>query len=515
MSPETPESKAPPTAVPPPLAPPALLSESPVPPVRAPRPARPPGITSGSTVRLLTIGFLILLLLVPVFMIEGLLGERQRRRNEAVANITSTWGKAQEIVGPVLVVPYRYAVKVTRQQMLNGRATAVEVEETQTGEAYFLPQRLEIGGTLTPQVLHRGIYDAIVYRGQLTLSGTFAPPAFADLKVKADQVLWEDATVVFGVTDLRGVDGALNLTWGGKALPLTPGCRVMGFTSGLTAPLKGTGLGAGPASAEAGGTAVAPKDATVAGASGAEPITFSVELRFNGSGEIRFAPLGVQNEVKLDAPWPDPSFLGAFLPTQREVTADHFSAQWSVSYYGRAYPQQWTSQSANGPSADQVRESMFGVSLLNLVDTYRTVERTLKYAVLFIVLVFSAFFLFEVLSHLRLHPVQYILVGAALCLFYLGLLALSEVVSFGLAYVIGAALATLLIGFYSAGVLKSGSRGGLLTAGLALVYGFLYVVLQLQDYSLLMGTGGLFVLLAAIMIATRKMDWYARDAGQG
>lgn len=443
----------------------------------------------GTTFRLFLIGILVLLLLIPVFMIKGLLGERQQRRNEAVDNITSSWGKAQEVVGPVLMVPYRFPAKAIRQQPVNGRIEAVEVEEMQTAEAFFFPEHLEINGTLKPQTLHRGIYEAVVYRGDLTVSGTFKRPALDEWKVRPEQILWDEAVVTLAVTDLRGVDGALAIAWDGKPLRLIPGCRLPGFSSGLSAALKG--------SLKDGGAA--------------DTIPFSIAIGLNGSREIRFVPVGVQTDAALSAPWPDPSFTGKFLPQERALTKEQFSAKWQISYYGRSYPQQWTSRSGNAPTGECLSESAFGVSLLSVVDNYRTVERALKYAILFIVLAFSAFFLFEVMSKLRIHPVQYILVGAALCLFYLGLLALSEVTGFGWAYLIGAVLATALIGFYSTGILRSGRRGGMLTGGLALVYGFLYVILQLQDYSLIMGTAGLFIILAAIMVATRKTDWYARD----
>ena len=446
----------------------------------------------GTTFKLFSVGFLVLLLLIPVFMINSLLTERQSRRDGAVKEITSMWGDAQEVVGPVLMVPYRAPVKVVRQERVNGRMESVEVEEMKTVTAFFLPERLEADGSLLPELRRRGIYEAVLYRGSLTLSGVFRRPSLDEWKVKPEQILWDDAVVVFAVSDLRGVDGSLSVNWDGKNLPFTPGCKLPGFKSGLTASLRNAGLAQGQQ-----GT-----------------IPFNLKFGFNGSREIRLAPLGAQTEAKLATPWADPKFIGTVAPDSREIGTDRFTAKWKVSGFSRSYPQQWSGAGDGCVSGEDIRSSMFGVALLNLVDVYREVERVLKYAILFIVLVFSTFFLFEVTGRLRIHPVQYILVGAALCLFYLGLLALSEVVSFGKAYLIGAAAATSLIGFYSTGVLKSGTRGGLLTGGLALVYGFLYVVLQLQDFSLLMGTAGLFILLAAIMAATRKTDWYARDAAQ-
>jgi len=234
-----------------------------------------------------------------------------------------------------------------------------------------------------------------------------------------------------------------------------------------------------------------------------------MSLTLNGSRSLRFAPAGVNNDIRLVSTWPDPSFQGAFLPVERKIGPEGFNAHWKVSYYGRSYPQQWTDR--NPVNSAGIAPSLFGVDLVPALDSYRHVERSIKYGVLFIVLLFAAFFLFEILSGVRIHPFQYALVGIALCLFYLGLLALSEVASFNAAYWTGALVASLLISLYSSKVLHSAARACLVAAGLAGVYAFLFVILRLQDYSLLVGTAGLFLVLAIVMFITRNIDWYARD----
>jgi inner membrane protein len=241
-------------------------------------------------------------------------------------------------------------------------------------------------------------------------------------------------------------------------------------------------------------------------------IPFRLNLSLNGSGGLSFAPLGAQTTVKLTSPWPDPSFFGTFLPAERKVTRDGFEATWQVSYYGRNFPQQWTSQTAESClTPANAESSLFGVNFLSGIDAYRNTERAIKYGVLFIVLIFAAFFLFELLAALRIHPFQYAVVGAALCLFYLGLLSLSEFIPFGSAYLATAGATTLLICFHSAKMLKSGARTFIVAGLLAGIYGFLFVALQLQDYALLLGTGGLFAVLAVVIWLTRNIDWYARD----
>lgn len=431
---------------------------------------------------------LILLLLIPLGMIRSVLQERQGRRNEAVAKITSSWGREQSIIGPVLIVPYRYSFKSWKEQpTAGGKSEKVEVVETAVANAYFLPSTLAIDGAIKPTRLRRGIYQAVVYTGKLAISGQFTRPDFPSLRIEEKDVVWEDALVTFAIPDLRGVKETLQLQWGANRLPLSPGSKLKGFPSGVFASVSGLRENKGS-------------------------IPLQLELTLNGSGGISFAPVGTQNAVKLSSPWPDPSFRGAFLPAERKVTREGFEAAWQVSYYGRDYGQSWTDQDASaGLNPTSAAGSLFGVNFLSGIDAYRNVERAIKYGALFLVLVFTAFFLFEVLASLRIHPFQYALVGAAFCLFYLGLLSLSEFISFGLSYLAASAVTTLLIWFYSVKVLKSGKRTFIIIGLLAAIYGFLYIALQLQDYSLLFGTAGLFMVLAIVIYVTRNIDWYARD----
>jgi len=434
---------------------------------------------------------LTLLLLIPLGMIHSVLGERLERRNEAVADITSSWGREQNIIGPVLMVPYRYSFKSWKEQPgERGKIEKVEVTETAVANACFLPATLAINGDLKPSRLKRGIYQAVVYAGSLEISGQFSRPDFSSLRIKEEDILWDDALVTFAIPDLRGVKEALQVQWGESRLPLLPGCKLKGFTSGVFARVNGLRTSTGT-------------------------IPLKLSLTLNGSRALNFSPVGAQNIVKLSSSWPDPSFRGAFLPTERQVTGSGFAATWQVSHYGRDYAQQWTDlDEALGLNANSATSSLFGVNFLAGIDAYRNVERAIKYGILFVLLVFATFFLFEILSGLKIHPFQYALVGAALCLFFLGLLSLSEFFTFGLSYLVSAAATTLLIWFYSLKVLKSGRRTFIVAALLAAIYGFLYITLQLQDYSLLFGTAGLFGVLAALICVTRNIDWYAHDQDQ-
>jgi inner membrane protein len=347
---------------------------------------------------------------------------------------------------------------------------------------------LKVTGDAQTQMLHRGIYDAAVFRANVTLSGRFSVPDFAPFKIDLKDVQWKDALVTVAINDLRGTREGLVLDWGGTKRPMLPGSNVPGYTTGATANL------ASPTPISA-------------------PVEFAIPIDFNGSEGIYFAPFGVQNEAALKSNWPDPAFRGAFLPTERSVRDNGFDAKWKVSYYGRSYPQSWTSQTGNDRFTTQaVAQSVFGAQFLSILDSYRYVERSIKYGVLFLVLVFTTFFLFEVTARQRIHPLQYLMVGAALCLFYLLLLSISEFIGFGFAYLIAAAASTMLITWYCRSFLGGGVRTMIIGAGLAGVYMFLYITLRQQDYALLMGAIALFILLAVVMYVTRKIDWYARDA---
>lgn len=435
--------------------------------------------------KLAVIGVLALLLLIPLTMIRGVLTERRERKAEAIGEITRSWGAEQTLLGPVLVVPYTYDVVEMLNQRVDGKTERVESRRVETARLYILPAHLTCEGALDPKTLYRGIYEAVVYAGDLTLTGRFERPDLKILQIPEERVKWDEAEVTLAVTDLRGTRESLVLDAGESRFPLRPGSLLPGYASGVRARVGAV-------------------------AAGATSWTYRVALTLNGSRSLEIIPTGASTAVRLTSTWPDPSFMGAFLPVERQIDGSGFRATWQVAQYGRTFPSAWTDARGGGvPEAADFARSSFGVSLLSLVDTYRTVERAIKYGILFIALVFTAFFLFEVLAALRIHPLQYTLVGAALCLFYLGLLSLSEFIAFPLAYAAAALASLLLITAYCAKVLHGGRRTGIVSGVLALTYGYLYVLLQMQDFSLLFGTVGLFVALGAVMFATRNIDWYA------
>ncbi len=420
--------------------------------------------------RLLVLSFLALLLLIPVGMVRDVVAERQARRDEAVANVAASWGGAQRIGGPRIVVPYR----AEWTELLPGGG----VRSGQSREsASFLPEVLTGSGDLTAETLHRGIFEIPVYRTKLAFEGSFAPPSFAELPVPSERIDWEGAELVFDLTEARAIDGA-TIAWNGERRELQPGSAAGGA---IHVPL-----------------------ALLAKQGGA----FEIELELRGSESLSFVPAGNATRIALRSNWASPSFAGAWVPTARDVTASGFAATWGITALARGLPQRWLSPSAPEKELDA---AAFGVRLLSPVDTYRMAERSAKYAVLFIALTFATLWLFEVLTRTPLHSVQYLLVGAALCLFFLLELSLAEHLGFGLAYSLACGGVVGLIGAYAWAVLRTAGRAAIVAGIVTSLYGYLYVLLTTEDYALLAGALGLFVALAAIMWLTRRVDW--RDAG--
>ena len=431
--------------------------------------------------RLLLVAFLTLLLLIPLALVQSTLRERLGRHDTAVATITQSWGKSQRLLGPILVVPFTWKSEVEEAvTAADGRRYRETATKTHTSEAFFLPEQLEVTGQLEPSERRLGIYSAYVYTAKLRWQGRFAAPTFEFPGVSTPEPQWDHARICFAVTDLRGTREAVVLHVGGNEVLMQPGAKLEGFGPGLHAPLALTNFP---------GT-----------------LNFSMELALNGSAGIAFVPIARQTTVQLTSPWTSPGFFGAFLPLERAIGANGFSAAWQVSYYGRDFPQQWTPAAAPVPVPAMIEASAFGVNLVDTMTAYRTIERAIKYGVLFLALVFSTFFLFEMVSAVRLTALNYLLVGFALCLFYLGLLSLSEFIGFAAAYASAAGLSLLMVGLYGWSVVRDGRRAWVVSGLLGGVYAYLYMVVQMEDFALLAGTGALFALLAAVMFATRRIE---------
>jgi len=423
-----------------------------------------------------TIGFLVLVLIIPTAMIMNLISERQARRNEATNEVSSKWGNEQTLVGPVLSVPFTtYDVNKFGEK-----------ENVKSSYAFFLPEDLKFTGNILPEIRYRGIFQIVVYNAKLHCEGFYNKPDMQLFHEKNIDIKWNDAFITFGINDMRGIKESIGFLWNNNNLNCEPGTKVKDIIN-------------------AGFTVKLPDFKQKPDSN----YQFAFDISLNGSKKLFFTPLGKLTQVDINSTWNNPSFDGSFLPNQREVTDKGFTASWKVLEFNRNFPQQWIDKDVDFTSA------AFGVGLLLPVDGYQTTERSVKYAVLFIILTFTVFFFIEILRKLKVHPIQYVLIGFGLCLFYLLLLSLTEQIKFEIAYLIASFSIIVLIVAYSVSIFKNKKLTIILTSILITLYGFLYILLQLQDYALLFGSLGLFIILATVMYLSRKIDWYSLSKQDG
>jgi inner membrane protein len=439
-----------------------------------------------TVLKMILIGVLLLVFLIPLQMIRALIEERNSTRLEAEGEVIAKWGGEQVIAGPVLVVPYLRRVEVEEGKI-----------EEYIERACFLPDTLGISGAVDTEKRNRGIFEVTVYSADLRVAGAFSEPDFSDWRIAGEDIFWEDAALVVELPDMRGLQERVTLQWDSRSVPFSAGRGEIGLFSGeIRAALE-----QGALMQQSGFAGAVSPDG--------EPGTthaFSFDLHLQGGRSLRFVPLGGETRVRLSSTWPSPSFDGAFLPSERSVGEEGFDAEWAVWSLNRGYAQKWLGGLAESYA---FLDSAFGVQLMIPVDTYIKSLRSVKYGILFVLLPFLVFFLFEVAGSRRIHPFQYLLVGLAVCLFYLLLVSVSEHLSFDWTYLLASAATTVLITIYSSAVLAAWRRAWIVSLVLASGYLFLYAALKSEDYALLIGSLGLFVILAGVMVLTRRIDWYS------
>jgi inner membrane protein len=413
------------------------------------------------------IGVISLILLMPGAMILDLIRERQTRSAETINKINDLWSQDQTLVGPILTIPYE-TVNVTEKKLTSVQRHYLNIA----------PEILKINGKILPEQRHYGIYKSILYKSDLKIEGYFPPIDLS--KVTYTQILWDEAIIRVGISDLRGVSQNPDFLLNGKHLTMESG--------GSRSDMIGTGL-----------IAVLPilseKDIS-------KKLVFSCPLYLKGSNSLNFIPVGKTTNVKLTGAWKSPGFTGNFNPDHK-ISDKNFSAEWNVLHFNRNIPEKWIDNSLNDLSGTN-----FGVNLVNTVDHYQQTERSAKYAIMFIVLTFVVFFFVEIITGKKVHPIQYILVGLALILFYSLLLSISEQIGFGWAYLIASAAIIGMITTYANSIFKNRKESGLLALILSVLYAYLYVVIQIEDVALLIGSIGLFIILGIIMFVSGKINWY-------
>jgi inner membrane protein len=418
-------------------------------------------------IKLGILGFLILILLIPLAMVRSVIRERQELSSSVQYEVSSTFGHSQTFTGPVLTIPYTYYLT----QNVDGK----EIRQAYSKEIHFLPEILDIEADVQPEVKNRGIFSAILYHADLKVKGHFTPPDFKSFGITDDQISWDKARITVGLSDLRSIEEQVAIKWGDSTLALNPSSGVEGITAsalGSAAPVRQ-----------------------------GQEIPFQFDFAFGGSSSLRFSPMGKVTTLHMKSPWASPSFMGAFLPDDKTITDSSFTSDWKILHLNRPYPQQFS----DVPSG--IGDSDFGVSLLLPVNGYSQTERCVKYGALIITLTFMVFFFIQALTRKPVHSLQYLVVGFGLVLFYLLLVSISERMDFNSSYWIAASAIVGLITAYMAAIFRKLKLTVISFASLAGLYAFIFVLVQQEDYALLMGSIGLFVILALLMFLTRKMDW--------
>ncbi len=423
-----------------------------------------------AVIKSVIIFILLLIFIIPQVIIHGLIYERETNQELAFRDISEKWSGRQTITGPILSVPYfeyyRDTAKVLRHIKKN---------------IYFLPDELNVNAEIKTEKRHRNIYEVVVYNSKINIGGSFDRINLADLNIPVGNVQWNEAVVMLGLNDLRGIKEKLDLKFDDANYPFNPG-SVSGdlYSSGVMVKVK----------IDSTGTFLNAKH------------NFNIELDLKGSEQLFFTPVGKTTKVTLHSTWSTPAFNGQFLPEKSTVNESGFTANWKVLHLNRNFPQQFVDNAYN------VNNSQFGVDLIMPIDGYQKTSRSVKYAMMVILLTFLVFFFVEISQNKKIHPFNYIIVGFALCLFYTLLLSFSEYMVFNLAYLIATAMTVGAVFFYTYYLFKGTKVAQAISGLLLLLYGFMFVIIQLESYALLIGSLGLFLVLLAVMNYSKNLDWY-------
>lgn len=426
---------------------------------------------------MLAVGFLLLILLIPLGFVKDLIRERGYRQTEVIEEINAKWGKQVTLNGPILKVPYlTYVEEKTFDEKTK---TFLTTQKPEKHTAYFFPWELDINSNVNTQPLERGIYESVVYTSENQITGKFAQIDFSSKEIKDEDILWDKATLLFKTSNLKGIRNTVTIKLGGTNYTLKPkfdSATMNTLESGYLMDIN-----------------------TILDNS----LDFQSNVTINGSQTLRFVPIGKETQVFMKSNWHSPSFNGNFLPdTQgKKITKNGFEARWKVLETNRRFGQYFFDQLPN------LLDFSFGTEFLVPIDDYQKTERTSKYGFMIIGLTLLVFLLIQISSKIAIHPFQYLMIGLALVMFYTLLISISEHQNYLAAYLISGVSVITLITVYSRSILKNAKFTLLILSSMFSLYSFIFVIIQLEDYALLVGSVGLFLILAMIMFASRKIDW--------
>jgi inner membrane protein len=440
------------------------------------------------TARMLMVGVLIVVLMIPLSYIKSLIYERMIRQQEVVSEINQKWGEEVLIYGPILKVPYK---TYSEKTITNPITKEVQKETiTKIKYAHFFPKKLVINSTINPEEKTRGIYKTAVYKSNININGNFSKPDFSEISVKDEDILWDKTRVIVQSSNLKGAASLFEIQFNKNKYQLTS----KNFKNSNTEKSYNSNY------LEL--NELESNNIQISDAPNGKKTLFSMIINMKGSKQIRFIPIGQETDVNIKSDWKTANFIGEYLPHNSDkITEEGFNAKWKILDINRPFSQQYFNGIPN------LKKYGFGVNFLIPVDEYQKSERSAKYGFLVIGLTFLIFFLIQSMSKINIHPFQYLMIGIALTMFYTLLISISEHSSYLKAYVIAGASVVNLITLYSKSILKNIKFPIFIGVSLTALYTFIFVIIQLENYALLVGSIGLFVILAAVMFASRKIDW--------
>lgn len=432
-----------------------------------------------NTAKMIIVGALTLVLLIPLFFVQNLIRERSQRKTEMVDEVTNLWGKDVQFYGPVLRIPYTSyeAYNVTNEK------TGVNTIERKavTNYAYFFPDELKNSSNIKKnESLKRGIFNHVVFTADMNFKGNFGTPNFTKLGIPEENIQWEKAAIIVKTTNLKSIKSELEIQLNKDKFSFEP-----------------------QSSDKSEYSILATNGFDYKTLASNDRIDFSFDITYNGSNSVKFIPIGKVTTVSLDSDWESPSFEGSFAAsdTTKTVNKKGFHADWKVMDINRPFSQQYLNAMPN------LDDYLFGAKLIQTVDEYQQNERAAKYGFLIIGLTFLIFFLIQSISKINIHIFQYTMIGLALIMFYTLLISITEHSTFSSAYAIAGISVVVMITLYSISILKNRKFPMFIGAALSVLYSFIYVIIQMEDYALLVGSIGLFLILGAVMYFSRKIDW--------
>jgi inner membrane protein len=432
-----------------------------------------------TTAKMLMVGFLTLVLLIPLFFVQNLISERSQRKMEMVDEVTDLWGKDVLFYGPMLRIPY---TSYEAYNVTNPKTGVTTIErKTINNYAYFFPNELKNNSKIKKnESLKRGIFNHVVFTADMTFKGNFTQPNFSKLGIEDENIQWEKAAVIVKTTNLKSIKSELKIQLNKDKFSFEPQNNDKSEYSIL-----------------------ATNTFHYKSLANSDKINFDFAITYNGSNSVKFIPVGKITTVSVDSDWESPSFEGSFAAndTTKTITKNGFHADWKVLDINRTFSQQYANVL---PDLD---DYLFGVKLIQTVDEYQQNERASKYGFLVIGLTFLIFFLIQSVSKINIHIFQYSMIGLALIMFYTLLISVTEHSTFSFAYTIAGASVVAMITLYSISILKNRKFPMFIGIALTVLYSFIYVIIQMEDYALLVGSIGLFLILGAVMYFSRKIDW--------